>query len=83
MRTLTIEAASLQSARNLYEALSEFKVELIEYEEDRHRVSVDLSGGDRHIVRVLDAVERHVTERGDGPARLGLDGRSYTLHAVQ
>jgi hypothetical protein len=80
MRTLTIEAASLQSAQGLYSALSDFSVELIEYEDGKYRVAVDLTGNDRHIVRVLDAVERYVTDRGGGPARLDLDGRNNTLH---
>jgi hypothetical protein len=35
--------------------------------------------GDRDINNALGAIDRHVTERADGPARLHLDGRHYLI----
>ena len=82
MQTLTIRAATPESARGLYEALSEFDVELHAGEDGRSRVEVRLGGGDREIVDVLNAIERHVAERNGGPARIRLNERDYTLHAA-
>jgi hypothetical protein len=44
-------------------------------------VSVELRGADRGVIEILDALERHVTDRNDGPARVELDGKRYTLHS--
>jgi hypothetical protein len=46
-----------------------------------YQVVVALGGSDAQIVEILSALERHVTERGDGPAKNDLEGRSYMLHA--
>jgi hypothetical protein len=80
MLTITIEAATPESAVALSKALAEFRAELRE-SDGRRFIDVEL-GGDREIVEVLKAVEDYVTHRNDGPARIELDGRDYTLHPV-
>jgi len=81
MQTITIEAATPASATGLYEALSGFQVELREADDGRRYVEVQLGRGDREIVEVLNAIEDYVTERASGPARIGLNGRNYLMHA--
>lgn len=80
MQMLTIEAVSTASAQGLLEALSEFRPRLVVSEDNRQNVVVDLGANAREIVDVLNRLERYVVERADGPARLELAGRSYTLH---
>jgi hypothetical protein len=79
MRALTIEARSFESALGLYQALREFRPDLSGSEKDGYRVAVELGSGDREVITVLNALERHVCARHDGPARLDLDGRSYQI----
>ena len=81
MRAITIEAKSLDSARDLCDSLSSFSPELTGSEEDGYSVSVELGSSDSQIIAVLDRLEEHVAERANGPARVELDGRRYTLHA--
>jgi len=38
--------------------------------------------GDGGVVSVLSALQRYVVERGIGAARVGLDGKTYTLEAL-
>jgi hypothetical protein len=73
MQTLTIEALSLESARGLYEALKGFDPELIETE-NVYRVRLALGRGDQATVEALNAIERHVMHRSDGPARIEMNG---------
>jgi hypothetical protein len=80
VETLTIQAASHESARSLLGALTEFEAELIETLDGRWEVVVNLGRGDREVVAVLNALEAHVTQRARGPARLELNGRSYVMH---
>jgi uncharacterized protein (UPF0262 family) len=75
---LTIGPASLERARAMLECLRGFEAELVENEDGRYDVQVSLDD-DRDISRVLGAVDTHVTERADGPARLDLDGRHYLI----
>ena len=81
MQTITIEAATPESAAGLYEALSDFRVDLRETDDGRRYVEVDLRRDDREIVDVLNAIEDYVTHRACGPARVEFNGRSYALHA--
>lgn len=81
MEKLSILAATPESGRRLYDALSGFDAELIQSEDGTFQVEIALTGGDREIVDLLNAIERHVTERRAGPARIALHGRRYTLHA--
>jgi ABC-type sulfate transport system substrate-binding protein len=80
MQTLTVGASSLEVARGLYSALAEFSPEMAEKDDGGYSVTVSLRGGDRQIVAILSALEQHVSERNDGPARLELEGRTYVLH---
>jgi hypothetical protein len=79
MQLLTIDAASRESANGFLMALAAFEPKLVEAE-GRYQVKVALSGSDRDILRVLRALEDHVTERGGGPAKVQFDEHSYTLH---
>jgi hypothetical protein len=81
MASLTVEARSLEGAHGLCSALSSFGPELSGSDENGYRVVVALRGSDRQVVAVLDAIEGYVSRRNDGPARLELDGRRYTLAA--
>jgi hypothetical protein len=82
MQRLTIEASSLTVATGLMNALAEFRPESTAKEFGRYQVSVDLASSDEQIIAVLNALEEHVSERNDGPARVELNGHSYTMHAV-
>jgi hypothetical protein len=54
---------------------------LVETVDGRFQVIVaPLAGSDRRIVEVLNAFERYVNQRGDGPARLEFEGRACTIH---
>jgi hypothetical protein len=81
MRAITVEARSLDSARGFCDALAQFHPQLTGSDAGSYRVSVELGESDSEIVALLDALEKHVTERATGPARVELDGRHYTLHA--
>ena len=81
VQTLTIGAVSLESARGFFVSLNRFHAELVETADGRHEVRVRVYE-DREIYGVLDAIERHVTERADGPARIDLDGRRYLIDAA-
>jgi hypothetical protein len=61
VRSLTIEAASLASARGFYTALAGFNVEL-EVADDRYLVRVAIRN-DADVVRVLRALEQHAENR--------------------
>lgn len=78
VETLVIYALTLESAQGFTTGLSSFTTKLNEPENGRFQVEITLDG-DREIVSVLNALEKYVTERGDGPARLELDGHRYTL----
>jgi hypothetical protein len=83
MQTLTIEAATPDSAFALHEALSGFRAELRVTDEGKSYVGVTLGQSDREIVEVLNAIEDYVMQRATGPARIALNGRKYVLHAVR
>lgn len=51
---------------------------LVIYARRRYQVEIVLDG-DREIVAVLGALVKYVTARGDGSARLELDGHRYIL----
>jgi len=79
VETLRIRAATPQTGRAMLAALSGFRAELLESSEGCE-VVVDLGRGDEEIIGVLNALERYVTERADGPARVEVYGKSYVLH---
>lgn len=82
MQTITFEAATAESSLALYQALGCFRAQLRETDDGRRFIEVELGGGDREIIEVLNAVEDYVTHRNDGPARVAFAGRNYTLHAA-
>jgi hypothetical protein len=64
----------------MLDALADFDAQLVETLDGHFQVVVALAGSDRRIVEALNALERYVTERGDGPAKLEYEGRNYTVH---
>jgi hypothetical protein len=82
MRAITVEASSVGPARSLYNALIDFHPELAGSEHDGYSVSVELGGSETRVLEVLSAIEQYVTEANSGPARVTVDGRPYTMHAV-
>jgi hypothetical protein len=81
MQRLTVDASTNEVAQGVYSALAGFWPEIVERPDGGYEVVVALGGSDTQIIEVLSALERHVTERGNGPAKIDLEGRSYTLHA--
>lgn len=80
MQTLTIKAVTPESAHGFLSALASFQAELVEAEDGSYLVQIALSGGDREIIALLNALEDYVSYRGGGPAEVGLAGRTYKLH---
>jgi hypothetical protein len=62
VRRLTIEAASLASARGFYTALTGFNVELELTHDNRYLVTVGIRS-DADVMRVLRALEQHAETR--------------------
>ena len=75
---MMIHPASAVSAREMLVVLSPFEARLVEMDA-RDVIVVDLAG-DVQIVEVLNALQRYVTERADGAARMDFNGRSFTMH---
>jgi hypothetical protein len=78
METITIRAASAESAQEMQAALAAFQPRLLE-SSGTYTILVHLLG-DAQIVAILKALQDYVCERGDGAARVDFEGRSYTLH---
>lgn len=81
MESFVIHAASRESAEGFCSALTEFQARLVEGENGRCQVEITVDRGQKTIISALNAVEAYVSARGDGAARLDLDGECYTLHA--
>jgi hypothetical protein len=79
METLTIHAASPESAQEMLAALSGFPAELTEIG-DSHLVVIPLGAADAEIVGVLNALQVYVTARGDGAAQVEFNGHNYVMH---
>lgn len=79
MDTLTIHAATPESARAMHLVLSGFQTELVETA-GGYELVITFSGRDSEIVDVLNALQNYVSERGDGPARVDFHGNSYVMH---
>jgi hypothetical protein len=82
MDTLRIRAATPQTGEAMLAALSGFRAELLETAKGCE-VVVSLGRGDEEIIGVLNALERYVTERADGPAQVNVFGKSYVLHPAE
>lgn len=80
MRALTIKAVTLESAEGFLTGLRTFNAELLEDEDGSYLVQITLGRDDREIITLLNALERYVSERGQGPAEVGLAGQTYELH---
>jgi hypothetical protein len=80
VKAFIVEARSRESAESLYSLLAAFNPELIGDDGNGYRVSVSLGGRDQQVVEILNLLERHVNERRDGPARLQVGERRYTMH---
>jgi hypothetical protein len=80
MQRLTIEASSLTVATGLMNALADFRPESTAKDFGRYQVSVDLGSSDQQLIAVLNRLEKHVTGRNAGPARVEFNGHSYTMH---
>jgi hypothetical protein len=78
METITIRAASYESARGIVAALSDFPAELVTRPDGFCEVVINLS--EVEIVAVLNTLADHVTARADGPARLDMNGNSYVMY---
>ena len=79
MKQLSIEAATPESASAMLAALSSFRAELVDGPRGP-QVVVALNGNDSDIVAVLSALQQYVSERADGPARVGLGENSYVMY---
>jgi hypothetical protein len=77
---MTIEAVTPERARLLRAALAGFRTQVIQSEDGRQSIRVELGRGEREIIDLLNALELYVTQQGDGPARINLDGHDFTLH---
>jgi hypothetical protein len=78
METMTIRAASAESAAAMQAALAAFQPRLVEAR-GTYTVLIHL-GTDAEIVGVLTALQHYVSQRADGRTRVNFEGRSYTLH---
>jgi hypothetical protein len=83
MQTLTIKAVTVESAHGFMSGLGAFQAELVEAEDGGYLVQVTLRGGDREIIDLLNALEDYVSHRGEGPAEVGLAGRTYELRPTE
>jgi hypothetical protein len=81
LRSLTVDAKSVQSAQALYEALSPFQPELLGDDQEGYRVNIPLSGSDCEIIDVLNVLQQHLSKRSAGLTRVQLDGHTYTMDA--
>lgn len=79
METITIRAASPESARGMLAALSRFRAERVRRADGFYEVVISMKGETGEIVAILNALEEYVTARAAGPARLELGGRSYVM----
>lgn len=83
MQSLTIAAASRESALGFHAALADFQAVLIGNPDGHFDVEIILGrGGDREIIDVLNVLELYVRRRAPGPARIDLDRHNHVLHAV-
>ena len=82
MQTLTIAAASRESALGFHAALADFRTVLVKKPDGRYDLEIVLGRGAREIIDVLNAIELYVTRRASGPAQVEIGGHSYVLHAV-
>jgi hypothetical protein len=61
-----------------FDSLNGIQAELVKTDDGRHLVRITLDG-DRDILEVLAAIDRHLAGQAEGHARLDFDGRSYLI----
>jgi hypothetical protein len=81
MRTISIEAASPESAHALSAALAAFGPRVSEEGPGGPVVRVEITRGSSEIVAILNAIQEHLKDRADGATLIDLDGRSYVMDA--
>jgi hypothetical protein len=79
MQEVIIQARSYDSAQSLYSALAQFFPELLGTDIQGYTVSVQLGNAGGELLRLLEAIERYVTERHIF-VRVEMDGHRYTVH---
>ena len=81
MRKITIEAASPESARYICDALARFRPTLLDDGERHPSVAVSIRSH-AELLEILNALAKHLADRGQGPAVIGLDGHNDQLDAA-
>ena len=76
---MTVHAGSVESAQEMLAALHRFRAELVEVD-GGGAVAVTLGSDNGEFAAVLSAIQRYVTERADGPARVDFNGHRYVMH---
>ncbi len=76
-----VTVADADTASGLIEKLvGEVDAEQVRFEPEHRQVSVELKREpDRNLGRILNAVEAWLGDGGRPPAKVEIDGRSYTL----
>lgn len=78
MRTLTIGAANLASARGFLDALGAFQAELVMAGDGTYQVRIEVDATDHSAVQAPNGTAARAPE----PARLEVDGRRYPVGAA-
>jgi hypothetical protein len=81
MRSISIEAASPESAHALSAALAAFGPHVSEQDPGGLVVQLEITGGSSEIVAILNAIQEHLKARAEGATLIDLDGRSYLMDA--
>jgi hypothetical protein len=78
-----VTVADADTATGLIERLvGEVDAELVSFEPEQRQVCVELKREpDRNLGRILNAVESWLGDGGRSPAKVEIDGHSYTLGA--
>jgi len=80
VQTITIEAATPDSAQELRTALSGFRTDVIEGDDGGQQVRVELGRGNREVAGVLKVIDDYFGRRSEtAPVRITFGGRSYAL----
>ena len=80
VQTITIEAATPDSAHELCAALSAFRTDVIEGDDGGQQVRVELGRGNREVAGVLNAIDDYFGRSSEtAPVRITFGGRRYAL----
>ena len=79
VQTITVEAATPDSAQELCNALSGFRADVVEGDGGQ-QVRVELGGGNREVAGVLNAIDEYFGRTSEtAPVRITFGGRRYAL----